>query len=311
MNLLITRHDKIGDFVVTLPLFKAIKEQYPNTKITALVSKINYQFASQIDFIDNVILYDKNDFMGTLRRIRAHKFDASISGFIDTNLGVLLFLSGIKQRVAPSTKLAQFFFNKTVAQRRNKAEKTEWQYNLDLAKEIFADIKLDFSRPLIKSSFSTPSSQKTVALHPGFGGSSDGNLKLDDYLRLAKRASELQNTKVVFTFGPDDTKSKEYIESHLDFKAELLVSKMSLMEFCQFLAGCELFISTSTGPMHLAGAVNTNTLSFFGNTLFASALRWATVSEKSRQHNFMIPADYDENYYNTVESKMIEIVTSR
>ena len=47
MNLLITRHDKIGDFVVTLPLFKAIKEQYPNTKITALVSKINYKFAKR------------------------------------------------------------------------------------------------------------------------------------------------------------------------------------------------------------------------------------------------------------------------
>ena len=32
MNLLITRHDKIGDFVVTFTTFKAIKEQYPNTK---------------------------------------------------------------------------------------------------------------------------------------------------------------------------------------------------------------------------------------------------------------------------------------
>lgn len=109
MNLLITRHDKIGDFVVTLPLFKAIKEQYPTTRITALVSKINYKFAKDIEFIDDVILYNKNDLDRTLQDIKSRNFDASISAYIDTELGKILYKSGIKKRVAPSTKLAQFF----------------------------------------------------------------------------------------------------------------------------------------------------------------------------------------------------------
>lgn len=112
MNLLITRHDKIGDFVVTLPLFKAIKEQYPNTKLTALVSKINFDFAKEIDFIDNVILFDKENLDTTLKQIKEKKFDASISCFIDTTLGKLLFKSGIKNRVAPATKIAQIFLIK-------------------------------------------------------------------------------------------------------------------------------------------------------------------------------------------------------
>lgn len=123
MNLLITRHDKIGDFVVTLPLFKAIKEQYPNTKLTALVSKVNFEFAKSIDFIDDVILFDKNNLKATLEQIKSKKFDASISAYIDTTLGKLLFLSGIKTRVAPATKLAQIFFNKRVKQRRSQVKK--------------------------------------------------------------------------------------------------------------------------------------------------------------------------------------------
>ncbi len=86
MNLLITRHDKIGDFVVTLPLFKAIKEQYSEVKLTALVSKINFEFAKNLDFIDEVILYDKNDLDRTLQEIKSKNFDASISCFIDTSL---------------------------------------------------------------------------------------------------------------------------------------------------------------------------------------------------------------------------------
>ena len=305
MNLLITRHDKIGDFCVTLPLFKAIKEQYPNTKVTALVSKVNFEFAKNIEFIDDVILYDKNDLGKTLQTIKNKKFDASISAYIDTALGKMLFKSGIKTRVAPATKIAQIFFNKRVTQRRSRVEKTEWQYNLDLAKKIFPDIKLDFTRPLLKFE---EKKESRVIFHPGFGGSSDGNLSLDDYLNLARSISQ-SSFEVVFSFGPDDGVSKEYIEKNLDFKATIFDSRISLYEFTRYLACSFLFVSTSTGPMHLAGASNTKTLSFFGNSLFASSKRWATISSSENQNNFMLSADYSKEEYLKIEKKLEEIIS--
>ena len=305
MNLLITRHDKIGDFCVTLPLFKAIKEQYPNTKVTALVSKVNFEFAKNIEFIDDVILYDKNDLEKTLQNIKDKKFDASISCFIDTALGKMLFKSRIKKRVAPATKIAQIFFNKRVTQRRSRVEKTEWQYNLDLAKKLFPDIKLDFTRPLLKFE---EKKEKRVIFHPGFGGSSDGNLSLDDYLNLARSISQ-SSYEIVFSFGPDDRVSKEYIEKNLDFKATIFDSRISLYEFTRYLACSFLFVSTSTGPMHLAGASNTKTLSFFGNSLFASSKRWATISSLENQNNFMLSADYSKEDYLKIEKKMEEIIS--
>ena len=305
MNLLITRHDKIGDFCVTLPLFKAIKEQYSNTKVTALVSKVNFEFAKNIEFIDDVILYDKNDLEKTLQTIKDKKFDASISCFIDTTLGKMLFKSRIKKRVAPATKIAQIFFNIRVTQRRSKVEKTEWQYNLDLAKKLFPDIKLDFTRPLLKFE---EKKEKRVIFHPGFGGSSDGNLSLDDYLNLARSISK-SSYEIVFSFGPDDADSKEYIEKNLDFKATIFDSRISLYEFTRYLACSFLFVSTSTGPMHLAGASNTKTLSFFGNSLFASSKRWATISSSENQNNFMLSADYSKEEYLKIEKKLEEIIS--
>ncbi len=304
MNILITRHDKIGDFCVTLPLFKAIKEQYPNTKVTALVSKVNFEFAKNIEFIDDVILYDKNDLEKTLQTIKDKKFDASISAYIDTALGKMLFKSGIKTRVAPATKIAQIFFNKRVTQRRSRVEKTEWQYNLDLAKKIFPDIKLDFTRPLLKFE---EKKESRVIFHPGFGGSSDGNLSLDDYLNLARSISQ-SSFEVVFSFGPDDGVSKEYIEKNLDFNATIFDSRISLFEFTKYLASSYLFVSTSTGPMHLAGASNTKTLSFFGNSLFASSKRWATISSSENQNNFMLSADYSKEEYLKIEKKLKGII---
>ena len=305
MNLLITRHDKIGDFCITLPLFKAIKEQYSNTKVTALVSKVNFEFAKNIEFIDDVILYDKNDLEKTLQTIKDKKFDASISCFIDTALGKILFKSRIKKRVAPATKIAQIFFNIRVTQRRSRVEKTEWQYNLDLAKKLFPDIKLDFTRPLLKFE---EKKEKRVIFHPGFGGSSDGNLSLDDYLNLARSISK-SSYEIVFSFGPDDADSKEYIEKNLDFKATIFDSRISLYEFTRYLACSFLFVSTSTGPMHLAGASNTKTLSFFGNSLFASSKRWATISSLENQNNFMLSADYSKEDYLKIEKKLMEIIS--
>ncbi|MCT7447127.1 glycosyltransferase family 9 protein [Aliarcobacter skirrowii] len=304
MNLLITRHDKIGDFIVSLPLFKAIKEQYPDTKLTALVSKVNFDFAKQLEFIDDVILYDKNDLDNTLKEIKSKQFDASISCFIDVTLGKILYKSGIKIRVAPATKIAQIFFNKRVKQRRSKVEKTEWQYNLDLAKIVFPEIRLDFTRPLLNFDIKK---EKRVIFHTGFGGSSDGNLKLDDYLRLAKSIED-SSYEIVFSFGPDDIESKKYIESNLDFKAVIYDSKGTLLDFTKYIASSTLFVSTSTGPMHLAGATNTQTLSFFGDSLFASSKRWATISDDKKQNNFMINQNYEENHYIEIEDRIREII---
>ncbi|WP_072682430.1 glycosyltransferase family 9 protein [Arcobacter sp. LA11] len=319
MNLLITRHDKIGDFVVTLPLFKAIKMSNPEIKVFALVSKINYDFAKEMDFIDEVILYEEDNFWSTLKRVKKAQIDISLSAFINTQLGYLLFLSGIKKRIGPATKLAQVFFNNRITQRRSKVEKTEFEYNLDLAKELDQNIKLEFTRPLIKlnvesslkdfkKKFNISVEKRIIGFHPGYGGSSDGNLTLNDYIKLAKKASLLKNTQVVFTFGPDDLEVKKELENIIDFDVVFYESKGPIINFCKLLSSFELFISTSTGPMHLAGLANIKTISFFGNTLFASSKRWATISDPKNQNNFMLSPSYSEEIYLEIENKMIQIL---
>lgn len=305
-RLLITRHDKIGDFVLALPLCKAIKTAHPEIQLAVLVSKVNFEFAKALDFIDDVILYGE-DPSETLAQIRQRSFNASISCFIDTQLGWLLWSAGIPRRIAPATKFAQVFFNERITQRRSLVEKTEWQYNMELGRALFPNETLCVSPPLIAFENLQPKSQ--VVFHPGFGGSSDGNLKLEDYLRLARQASRVPGLEVVFTFGPDDQKTYDQIQSMVDFPATLVKSQMSLIEFCRFLAKSRLFVSTSTGPMHLAGAVNTPTISFFGESLFASSKRWATISEPARQHNFMLGQDYPRETVDKIQAQMLRALS--
>jgi hypothetical protein len=60
--------------------------------------------------------------------------------------------------------------------------------------------------------------------------------------------------------------------------------------------------------MHLAGASNSQTLSFFGDSLFASSKRWATVSSDDCQNNFMLSKNYSKDDYLKIENRLKEIL---
>ncbi|PSM51721.1 glycosyltransferase, family 9 [Campylobacter blaseri] len=321
MNILITRHDKIGDFVLTLPMIKLAKNNIKNVRIILLVSKVNFEFAKELEFVDDVILYE-DDILKLAKKIKKAKIDVSISAFIDTKLGLALFLSGIKQRVAPATKIAQIFFNKRLKQRRSRVEKREFEYNIDLLKYLYPNVKSYFSRPVInmdkkrqklifdefKARYKIDENKQIICFHPGFGGSSDGNLKIEDYVRLYRSIAS-KNIQIVFSFGPDDKKSLEYIKKYCGNSVVCLDSKYSLIDFCYLISNFKIFVSTSTGPMHLAGAVNITTFSFFGSSLFASAKRWGSINEPSKQNNFSINKDYLEEDYIKIEQEFKKLVS--
>ena len=60
--------------------------------------------------------------------------------------------------------------------------------------------------------------------------------------------------------------------------------------------------------MHLAGMTNTRTLSFFGDNLFASSKRWATISDEKYQNNFMLNTNYGKEKLEDVKLKLKEIL---
>ena len=99
-----------------------------------------------------------------------------------------------------------------------------------LSLAIFPEIKLDFTKPLLNIK---EKKEKRVIFHTGFGGSSDGNLRIDDYINLA-RSIKNSEYDIVFSFGPDDEKSKDYIEAHLDFVYKMM-EEGAVMENTSYL----------------------------------------------------------------------------
>jgi ADP-heptose:LPS heptosyltransferase len=180
-----------------------------------------------------------------------------------------------------------------------------------LAKLLNRDIDLTYQTPLLKldnkqqfRSANHLERKRLVLFHPGYGGSSDGNLEIDDYIKLANIVRQLDNTMVVWIFGPDDLSIKEKVIGLIS-KLDIIYHPSTLLDYCFLIRDSELLISTSTGPMHLAGALNINTISFFGNNLFASPERWSTVNDRSRQNNFIINKSFNLNDVELVTLKIL------
>lgn len=291
MKIIISRNDKLGDFILSIPVFKTVKKTYPESTVCALVSPLGRELAEHIPEIDEIIVDSGGSAWELSRQIRAFNPDTAITIFSTFRLGLAIFLAGVKNRIAPATKLAQIFYNKRKKQKRSSVKMREFEYNLELLKVFNSNIETDFKRPVLGISAKPYYSEKIVCFHIGFGGSSLGNISEDNYIALAKMVSEKEGFKPLYTFGPNEYDLKEKIEKKVDYEAIFYESKSGIIEFAKLISTAECFVATSTGTLQLAGALNIPTFGFFGDTLIASPKRWGTLNDESKQHNYTIYED--------------------
>ncbi len=297
MNILVVRNDKLGDFITALPTFYVLKKYNPNNKIIALVAPLTATLANECSFIDEVIV-DVDSTLELSHLLKAHNIDASITLFSNTHVALAQFLARISIRIAPATKIVQYLYTKRIKQRRSRVEMAEFEYNLQLAKALFSDIALKIPSPLLEYDNSVYKAfcekegitKKVCAFHVGFGGSSDANWSEDEYVELINEAKKMKDVEVILTFGPDESELMQRMQSKLKW-VKTYQSREGLVEFAKLISHFDLFVSTSTGTFHLASLVGTPTLTFFGDSLFASSRRWRGIGDINIQRNIMIPKE--------------------
>jgi len=308
MKILVVRNDKLGDFITALPTMYVLKRHNPQNTIIACVAPLNKSLAESMPFIDEVVVDDTDNARQLAKKLKPLKIDASITLFSNTKVALAQFLAGIQIRIAPATKLAQIFYNRRIRQRRSQVKMTEFEYNLELSKALFPDIKLSFPSVLVEvdetlkaqmkedfyQTYKIASDKQIIAFHPGFGGSSDANWTVEEYIELAKLLLDKKSYQIVFTFGPGEDDLYDVLKAAGLKDVVLYKSQGSIRDFANLISSFKLFISTSTGTYHLAAMVGTPTMTFFADTLFASSKRWRSISDENIQMNRMIPLDVGE-----------------
>ena len=308
MNILVVRTDKLGDFITALPSMYVLKQHNPKNKLIVCIAPINKSLALSCDFIDEVIVDDgKISVFELAKKFRMAKIDSSVTLFSNTRVAIAQFLVGIKTRIAPATKIAQIFYNKRVTQRRSEVKMAEFEYNLELTKALFANINLEYKKPLLsfedskqidfvfRANNDISEQKEIIAFHVGFGGSSDANWSLDEYEVLIRAVLKQDKYQVVMTFGPDEVELYEAMQAKF-FGTSIVfyLSLEGLVYFAKLVSNFKLFVSTSTGTYHIASLVGTPTMTFFGSSLFASSKRWKSVGDIEKQKHYMIPQEKEQ-----------------
>lgn len=313
-NILVIRNDKLGDFMLAWPGLSLLKKQYPDCRITVLVPSYTRPIAEICPWIDYVITDD--DHNGTLadarqlaRKLRKFNFDASISLFSQLRTSLALWLARIPARYGPATKLAQLFLNRRLRQKRSLSQKPEYEYNADLVRHYiisrgdnpvtmqeppYLKFNLDEIAELRQSylyDHSIEQDRKLVFVHTGSGGSAI-NLSLQQFADLATLIDKSHRVHFVLTAGPDELDNASSLSKLIPGTSHSIYhSTTGLVSFSRFISICDLFISGSTGPLHIAGTLNVATAAFYPARRSATSLRWQTLNDANKRLAFM-PAQF-------------------
>ena len=294
-NILIVRTDRIGDLVLTLPLAGLIKKQYPNCKVSFLVHEYTKNIVSNHPFIDDVIVLKENDgkvsLFDNLNTIKSKKFDTCIMVYPTFVLSLIMFLSGIKNRIGTGYRWYSFLLNNKVFEHRKNAERHELEFNINLLEKlniknnvdesnVSYDLKINQSSLNIVNKFlsdeNIDSSKQIIIVHPGSGGSSV-DLPVHKFVELVKKLDE-DNYQIILTGNKNEAELCEKIKS--SSKAKNFAGKFNLDELTALISKSVMFISNSTGPIHIAAALEKFTVGFYPKIVSCSKERWAPYTNK-------------------------------
>lgn len=109
-------------------------------------------------------------------------------------------------------------------------------------------------------------SRPRVLISPGTSeGQAYKRYPADLFARLADRIAAATSGTVILAWGPGEESIAGEVERRMSHRP-VLTPPTRLPELAEILRGCDLFIGSDTGPLHLAAAVGVRTLAIYGPT---------------------------------------------
>ncbi|MGA7160563.1 MAG: glycosyltransferase family 9 protein [Bacteroidota bacterium] len=295
-RLLIIRPDRIGDVVLTTPLIRSIRKQFPHAFIAVMVHSSNAPLLEKNPHINEILTDDPEEsddgrrgFWKQVGRLRGLKFDIGLMPYPRERHAWMMLLAGIPTRIGVGHKLYQILtFTKSVSRHKYIPLRHEADYMLDLGLKIGAtsrdatpelfiskDEKLKAHEDLLSRgiSFAKP----VIGINPISRGSSP-NWRPEKYFQLVERL--LLRFSVVINLGPFEIQQRTLFEPLEHDGAVILVQQ--LREHMASISQLDALISSSTGSMHIAAALGIPTVSLFCPLTACSPQLWGPLGNHSK-----------------------------
>jgi ADP-heptose:LPS heptosyltransferase len=296
---LIVRTDRLGDVLLTTPVASAIRAHDPAATIVWLVRRYAAPLLQGNPAADEVWTDDEGPAASLISRLRAGRFDVAVIAYPRWRTVWATWRAGIPLRIGPASKLYSALFTHRLWQHRSAGEKHEAEYNLELleplgirgrfptsftltpeersqARKTLQGHRISFAKPL-------------VVLHPGSGGSSE-RWPLSSFMTLGDRLQEA-GLEVVVTGGPGELHQAVMVDQMKRIPVFIAAGSVSVRELAAIFSWADLVVSNSTGPLHLAVALDVPTVSIYSGIPTCHPRRWGPYSGQpggSARHQVLV-----------------------
>ncbi|MEE9553291.1 MAG: glycosyltransferase family 9 protein [candidate division Zixibacteria bacterium] len=290
-KILIIRPDRLGDLILSLPVAEALKKHISEIEVHYLVSQYTSGVSSLVDYVDGWLIDENNDggrlsVVGLKNKIKSGGYDCLIELKPSWRTASAGYLADVSTRIGTSRRAYSIFYNKRI----NVSRKSSGYHQSDLELTHLRPLGIDIFglNPRLEADETGKSKaaellainrKRYIVIHPGSGGSSP-NWPLENYINLAVQINRQTGQKVVVTNHDNNIGG---FENCLN-----IGGKTDIKILAGVLTGASIFISGSTGPLHLADALGTTCVSFFSNREDVGAVRWGP---RRNMENVIMPGE--------------------
>jgi len=295
--LIVRQHNQLGDLLSGVSLFRAIKETYPDSHITLIVSPFNYPGLVKNKFIDRLFIFNKSKIYNPLYfvkfiRLLREEYDVVIVPVvvsISFTSNLIARMSNSKVRIGVRylngmKNESDFFFDRRVSlDWRMHPDSNVSERSLDIVRSFGinttnyrSEISFDENDLKVADKFITKMDVRgkdfLIGLHVG-AGKPQNRWSAIKFAALIKKLKENYSTKFYLTGSSSDKEIIRFVEVNLPFNVAFFLNK-KIPEVAALVSKSDLFISNDTGIMHVAGCTNTPQISIFGPT---NPFNWAPI----------------------------------
>lgn len=293
-KILIIRNDGIGDLLNATPAIALLRKNYPESEITVLASPLNAPMLVGNPDVDRVLTLDRSnehrrlrDRIRFYRRLRAERYDLAVVMRTASWCNCVAFLSGAKYRLGRYRKRAKSLLTHTWRKKYNKGEVHEVDRNFDLVglicngegrrRLVLNLLNDEIARTeQLLTNWSIAPNDFLVGIHPG-GSSFDKRWPEENYAKIADTFVHEYRAKILILRGPNEVELERNIQKAGQSNFISYAPK-SVRELACLIKRCNFFVCNDSGPMHIAAALDTQTVGIFGPT---DHVVWRPLSDKA------------------------------
>lgn len=278
-KILIIQFRFIGDLVMSTPLIKILRDEFPDSHIAFLVERDPGEVFEDNPHLDEVIFYDKkkDDIIGSykfFRSLEKKKFDLAIDLVGTNGTAAAAYLSKAPYRVGYNVRIRKYAYN--IRTDDDSVERYSALKKLVLLKKIGINkeehtlyLTLNNNHRKFAEDFFTVNSVTNDRLKVFFAPNSRVSTKRwtrEGFAELGDLLAKKYNAHVIFQWGnPEELRYTKEIINMMDTRP-VLMPRVKLKEMAGVIEKCDLMVTCDFGPKHIGTAIGIPTITIFGST---------------------------------------------